>query len=918
MRPEWLANLWLRMKALARREKLDRDLDDELQFHLAMREKKLLEAGATPEEARNAARQRFGNTTLTKERSRDMWSFVALETFWQDVRFGLRMLRKSPAFTAVAVLTLALGMGANTAIFSLIDAVMLRLLPVRDAQQLVILRWTAREEPKMTGVSWPGCPGQESHSVVGKHMSCSFSYPAYEQIRSVQGVFSAISGFAGPVRFRATVGGKLSFAKSVFASGDFFSTLGLRPELGRLLEPSDDEPGAEPAVLLGYSYWIRQFDGDPSVIGKGIILEGDPFTIAGVATNGFTGLDPGVLVDMWLPLSSAPRVLPGWGFKSTDAASRWVEMVARIKPGTSLAQAESMLSGTFAATALHGPEPVFKVDDAPRIELPSIARGLATLRFNFSQPLFLLMAGVGLVLLLTCTNLAGLVLARSAARQKETALRHALGASRARLICQHLTESFLIAIAGGLLGAFFAYWGARSLAAFLAVNWVLPVQIDVRPDPWILGFTAVVAVLATLLFGLAPALRGARVDLTPILKGSGSMRSSGPPQLRLGSGLVFAQVALSVVVLAGTGLLVRTLANLESVKLGFDPRNVLLVDVDTATNLSQADPRIQTTILRDLQTRFAALPGVLSVSRSLFPLLSRSTMRTIIHLAGAPAESNVEGNELPVTPGFLETMRIPLLAGRTLTTTDLRSDAAPEPAVINQALAHKLFRSRNPLGGLLSEFGSRSPDYQVVGVVGDAKYGDLRSPIEPTIYEPVRRGGGSFELRTAGDPKGLITSVRQALDTFGGVVLVENIRTQEDQIEKTLYRERLFADVSGLFGFLALGLVCIGVYGLLSYQVARRTQEIGIRVALGAQARDVLRLVVWKGIVLVLAGTAVGIGVSAGVTRYLRSLLYNVTPTDPMTFVGVALALTLVALAACYIPARRATRVDPMVALRYE
>ncbi len=832
----------------------------------------------------------------------------------QDFRYGLRQLRKSPGFTTVAVLTLSLGIGANTAVFSLINAVMLRTLPVRDPQQLVLLRWSAHREPGTHAYyNWAGCPDSSSATGAG---SCSFSYPMFEQIRLEQNVFSGLFAFVlGPMPM-VRVDGHPSEAHGVFVSGDFFPTLGTRAVVGRTLGPSDDLPGAAPVVVIAYAYWHRQFGGDPSVLGKPIILNGSAFTVAGVAAPGFFGLDTSRPTDFWVPLSFQPSVSPGLP-KKTDAAAVWVWMGARLKPGVTASQAESALSGIFARSAASGSEAIFKPEDAPRIDLPSAARGLYTLRQDFSKPLFVLLIAVGIILLIACANVAGLMLARATARRREIAVRSALGAAKWRIIRQLLTESLLMAAAGGALGIVLAYWGAHALTAFLSANWFVPLDIDVHADARVLGFTLGITMLVGMLFGLAPAFRSVGAELSTGLKQeSGNTVSSLHGLVRhfgIGKVLVIVQVSLSLLLLAGAGLLVRTLVNLDTLDLGFDVHNILLFNLDPAPG-GYKGMQVQG-LYSDLQSRFAALPGVTLVSYSMTSLVSGAEMTNSFRLPDAPVD--VATAELPVSSTFFETMHIPMLAGRTFAAADYGpTDAKPKPLIVNRRFAQQLFGNENPLGRLVAQ--GETADWQIVGVVGDAKYQAVRQEIMPTAYLPFKEGRAAFELRTARDPKGLISLVRNVVTSVNANLSASHITTQTDQIDRDLYQERLFAWLSSLFGLLALILACVGLYGLLSYEVVCRTRELGIRMALGAPRRKVLRMVLGQGIVLAVVGAMFGILVAFGATRYLATLLYGVKPVDGETFAAVAMLLAAVALLACYIPARRATMVDPVVALRHE
>ncbi|HEV3255132.1 MAG TPA: ABC transporter permease [Candidatus Acidoferrales bacterium] len=948
-----------------RRKRMLSDLDQDIRDHIAQETQDNIDRGMSPEEARYAALRKFGNVTRVQEETREVWSLVWLEDLLQDVSYGLRMLRKSPGFTAVAILTLALGIGANTAIFGFIDGALMRALPVSDPQNLVLLMWSAHGKATHLGTSSYGdCKSERGPAGSG---GCSFSEPLFREIQS-QGIFSQLAAFSGSEGLVLTGNGAASTVDTAdYVSGGYFQTLGVRPESGRLIGSADDSLSASPVVVLSYAYWKSAFAGSPSAVGKTIFLNRVAFTIIGVAEPRFDALSPGNTIQMWLPLSTERQLLQvPWDNRDADHNYWRLVMVARTKPEIPRGQAQAAVNVLFSNETLHSAKPIFKPEDGPAVSLVPAETGLTGFTTEIATPIYLIMLAVGVVLLIACANVAGLLLSRAAARQKEMAVRFALGARRGRIVRQLLTESLLLSISGGALGLFLAKWIVAMINAFVAANEEISgaAALNSGLDARVLLFTAAVSILTGILFGLAPALRGMRVDLTPALKEAVGNLPSGRPLARplvrwftMGNALVVAQVALTVVVLAGAGLLVRTLQNLRSVDPGFDTRNVLTFSVDPATagyNRADVDR-----FYHDLQDRLAAIPGVSSVSYSWRPLLSGGLWTTGFHLSGKPEDETEVADMFPVGLDFFHTMGIPLRRGRELEAPDFlvaAKDAAaraaqeervaaslktgakgmaeqnnketanlpPVPVIVNEVLIRKYFPNANPIG---IRFGNHvatdaepdsNPGWEIVGVVADAKYNQLRREIEPTIYAPFTGQGASFSLRTAANPSSFTPQIRSVVAQLDPNLPVDRIRTETQQIESQLTVERLIARLSGFFGLLALLLSCIGLYGLLSYEVARRTREIGIRLALGAQTADVLRLIIKQGIVLALVGAAAGIGVALAVTRYLAGILYDVHANDPVTMIAVAMLLALVALAACYIPARRAMRVDPIVALRYE
>ena len=885
-----------------------------------------------------------------------------MSTLIQDLKFGLRMLAKNPGFTAVAVLTLALGIGANTAIFSLIDAVMLRMLPVHDPSQLVVLRWSAHKKPRRNSTSSFGdCDWRDDNK---NPSGCSLPYPFFEQIRTQKDVFSGATAFAGPAQLVLSGNGLARIARGEIVSGDYFSTLGVKAAAGRTLGPDDDTPSAPPAVVLSYAYWQTAFAGDPAAVGRTILLNSVPFTIVGVAEPGFTRLTPGKTQDLFLPLSMLPRMNIDWG-KERDirgASNWWLVVVARLKPGVSRGQAQAAATLVFRNEMLHGAKPASKESDDPKVALIPAQQGLTGERIFFSQPLYVLMCAVGFVLLIACANVAGLLLARAAARQKEMAVRQALGAGRWTIVRQLLTESVTLSLAGGALGVLFASWGVRVMtSSALLASADNPFPFAVEPDWRAFAFTLSISLLTGILFGLAPALRSARLSLTPALKENASTLPGGGMQAgrrwHLDKALVVVQVGLSMIVLVGAGLMVRTLQNLHSINPGFDTRNVLLFGINPTLE-KYTDSQIQS-LYRNLQDRLAALPGVISASYSSDALLSGSLWTSDVHVEGQPQKATEEVDMLATGPDFLKTMRIPLLEGRTFTTADfdLAAQAAasgespqqtaspsgvlsaakasaaassPIPVLVNAAFVHHFFANQNPLGKLLTQGDSEDTSgnsavgkpkvrrWEIVGIVGDTKYSVMRREIHPAVYVPLTGGGAYFEVRTALDPSSLVPAVRDLVMRLDSNLPLFYVHTQRESIESLMTQERVIARLASFFGLLALLLACVGLYGLLSYEVTRRTREIGIRISLGAERRDVARLIVMRGMRLTAAGVCAGTAGGLALTRILSSLLYDVRPTDWPTYSLVALLLAGVAFLASYIPAWRAARVDPMVALRYE
>jgi predicted permease len=906
-----MSDLYIRLRSLFRRTKVDEELYDELRFHLERQTEKYLRAGMSPEQAMRQARMEFGGLAQVQEGCKEARGVTFLETLIQDLRFGFRMLRKSPGFTMVVVLTLALGIGANTSIFTLVNAVMLRSLPVKDPQQLVVAEWSARNRPHHVWTSSFG----DCQDYQGMRSDCSLSYPMFQQIRDQKNLFANVMAFAGPVQLDLSGNGAANIAQGELVSGSYFETLGVIPALGRTLDSEDEKPGAEPVAVLDYGYWQRAFGGSPSVIGRTVRLNNSAFTIVGVADSMFTRLTPGKSVDLWVPLTQGKQLGQVWT-EQPDRNNWWLVVVGRLQSGASRRQAQAAVNAFFVNDALHGAKPVWTPADDPHLWLLPAQQGLSGIRYQYGKPLMLLLAAVGIVLLIACANVAGLMLARGAAREREMAVRLAMGAGRRRVIRQLLTESLLLSMFGAALGALVAYVGATGLAAFFSSNSYPPLRLDLEPNWLVLLFAVGAAVLTAIGFGLAPALRGAGANVATELKGNTASATGHRTGHRLGLGkwLVVMQVALSMVVLAGAGLLQRTLNKLHSIDPGFDTRNILLFSI----NPEQAgySKKQISDLYANLRTRLAALPGVVNTSYSSDAILDGGLWTEDVRVEGHADKNTVESQMLSVGPDYFETMKIPVVDGRVLAESDMSSTQLA--AVVNREFVRKFAGGRNPIGLHFGGTDPNDPQWQIIGVVGDTKYESLRRAKGPTAYVPLTAGGATFELRTAVSPVGLMPEVRNLVHEVDNNLPIIRMRTQSDAVDRLLFNERLVARLFGLFGALGLMLACVGLYGLLSYSVTLRTREIGIRTALGAQRRDVLVLVLRQGLVLVILGVTLGATAATGVTRLLESLLYGVRPTDPFTFALTAALLIAIGLIASWLPARRATRVDPMMALRCE
>jgi predicted permease len=886
---------WLvRLFGLFQRKQREREFAEELESHLAFHIEDNLRAGMSPEEARRRALIKLGGVTLTQERYREQRGLPMLETLLQDLRFGLRMLRKNPGFSLVAILTLALGIGANTAIFSVVDKVMVRRLPVSEPERLV--RVVGRGEHDM-----------------------SFSQPLYaDYLNHSEALLGLVAYSETPLNL--SDGTRAERAAGLIVSGNYFAVLGVTPALGRTFLPEEDRTwGTHPVAVVSYGLWQRRFGADPKLVGRTISLNGYRFTVVGVAPPEFTGVVRGAAPDVYVPLMMSREAAPQWADGVAAREMSWLSLIGRLKPGVRREQAEAALSALAAQYAKIYPK---NTDSA--VALEDGRKGETEGVSELSTPLVLLMAAVGLVLLIACANVANLLLARAAGRRKEIAVRLAVGASRGRLVRQLLTESLLLSVIGGALGLLLAIWLANWLTAFsppdssFAESGLLT-QLDWR----VLGFAAVLSLLTGVFFGLAPALQSSKPDLIPTLKDEMAGAGAGRRWLTLRNLLVAAQVALSCLVLVGAGLCVRSLRNLVAIDAGFEPAKVVVLATDLA--LSGYTEERGRQFYTELLERTKALPGVESASLARIVPLGNRGMRIGLEVEGytpAPNES-IEFDFNLVGPDYFRTMKMPLVRGREFTPQD--EAKAKQVVIINEAVARTYWPGQDPIGKRLflgSVSASQSADTpEVIGVVKDSKYRSLTEQVNPTMFLPVwqhYRPDLALHVRTAGNAGATVEAVRTLAQSLDASLPIYNVRTLEEQKQRSLYAPRLAATLLGGFGLLALALAALGLYGVMSYAVAQRMREIGVRLALGAQSRDVFKLIARQGLTLAGVGLMLGIGSALALTRLMQTALYGVSPTDPLTFTGIALLLTFVASLACWIPARRATTVDPLTALRHE
>ncbi|MEO7995948.1 MAG: ABC transporter permease [Gemmatimonadaceae bacterium] len=887
-----------RARNLLRSNRVSTDIDREMSFHVSERADALVGEGMRPDEAAREAQRRFGHRSALQEKTRDVDMLTWLESLMSDLRQATRVLRASPGFTTVAVVSLALGIGANTAIFSLINAVMVRSLPVENPEQLV--------------------------TVAGKSYGTELNYPLWEAIRDAQTGFASAMVF-NAASFNLANGGEVRRVRGNWVSGEYFTTLGVQPAAGRLFTRSDDTKGCAPTAILGYGFWQSEYGGSPSAIGKTISLSGNSYQVIGVAPRGFFGAEVGQNTQVYAPLCSMGVIATG----DPDMLRHlwFLSLVARIAPNTTIPQVEANIAAALPAILEHGLgadeyQDALKDLKSFRITLSAGVGELSNLRQSYSKALYVLMTVVGIVLLIGCANVANLLLARAAAREREIAVRFALGASRMRVIRQLLTETMLLTSMGAVAGVVFAKWSSSLLVQLLSSG-RNQVGLDIPIDGRVLLFTSAVSIVTGLLFGVAPAWRATRTNPQEAMRANARGIAPGGSRFTAGKMLVVGQVALSLVLVVGAGLLLGTFNRLSSMNPGFVSENVLLVRADMQKAGFSKEQLPLTT--DELLQRIRAVPGVTAASASSLTPISGSAWNSFISVAGYTPKSKKDAmvylNE--VSDNFFTTLKTRIIAGRTFSVQDQRG--TQKVALINQTTATKFFGTGNPVGKQLRMPGPRQkPDegdvIEVIGVVEDAKYSSLKEEPRAVAYLSINQStednsNVNYEIRTIGNPASVISAVTSLAAEINPRISLE-YKKLDDQVASSLTRERLLATLSAFFGVLALLLAMIGLYGTMSYGVSRRRNEIGIRLALGAERAKVLRMVLGEVARMLSIGLVIGVACAMATSKYVASFLFGVKPNDVMTLVLSVAVLAIVALMAGAIPAWRAARLDPMLALR--
>jgi predicted permease len=913
-----IATWW---RAVTQRDELDRQVREELAFHLESHAEDLMRNGVPREEALRRARAQLGSLAAGGENCRAASGSRFVDELWIDLRYALRMLARSPGFAAIAVGSLALGIGVNTVLFTAAQHTLLDRLPVPHPQQLRLLAWT---EPKEGAVEslwgwYDDLPG-------GGETSTSFSYPVYQQLRKQNSAMESLFAFKTLDHQTVTVDGHAEAVAAEMVSGNYYSSLGVWPQLGRGIQESDDgPPGSGPVVVISDRFWTTEFARSPHVIGTTILFNMTPMTIIGVNPGGFTGAySAQETPDVFFPFSMQPIAAPlkfGEATSSSLLTNRnfwWVLVMGRVKPGVPDRMAAASFSVLLDA-AVRATMVVKNHRQTPRMLMMDGSRGQNPAAEGLAKPISVLLGLGGLVLLLACANLANLLLARASARQREMSVRLALGAGRWRILRQMMTESLLLSLLGGAAGLVLAYGVRNAIPGIMSNAWEPP-AFSARFDWRIFGFAAGISILTGLIFGLAPAWQATRVQVSSSLKEAAQTASRRQRGLA-GKTIVVVELALSMLLVVGAGLFVQTLLQLGHSRLGFNPDHLLLFELQPPQTHYPGPANIP--LYRQLDQRLAAVPGIRSVALTSVPLVAGNAMVHTFIPEGQ--QRKPEGNPSVlannVGEGFFSTYGIPIVAGRGFNSAD--TETSRKVAVVNESLARKYFPGLNPIGRTFEE-GLRNPiRIEIVGVCGDAKYDHLRKDPDPTYYSPYWQNSNgieqaTFALATSLDAKTLAPTLRQVVQSVDRNLPLLDMRTQGEQIAASMQPERIFAGLTGAFGVLALILACIGVYSIMAWMVSRRTNEIGIRMALGARSEQVQGLVLREAAWMTLTGVAIGVAGALALGRVVASLLYGLKSWDPMTFAASALLLILVALGASWIPARRAAGVDPIRALRHE
>ncbi|HEY2471069.1 MAG TPA: ABC transporter permease [Terracidiphilus sp.] len=906
-----------KLKQYLRPSRANEELEDEIELHIQMLKERFISRGMRPEDAESAARRQFGNATLLRERHHEQRTFSVLTTLTRDVHFGLRQLRRNPTLTFVAVASLALGIGANTAIFAAAKRVLFDTLPVVSPDQLRMLTWVSGHEQVVPPV-WGDVQGNDAGGLTGN----AFSYPVLEEMRKRSDAVEELIAFKDAPMIVA-IDGHPEMINAELISGNALQSLGVNPELGRMLSPSDDVgPGSGPVVVISDGFWTQRFARSPLVLGKAISLNGVPVTIVGVSSGRFAGLQMGNPMQVFVPLTMQPLILPkaqnGSVSLLDNPQSWWVQVLARLRPEVSQARAQAELDAAMRHAAMPALKRTGKLDRF-HLQFEPGERGLDYLRGEYARPSYVLLALAALVLLLACLNLANLLLARSATRQRELSTRIALGASRRTIARQLLTESLLLSGFGGAAGLLLGYLG-RDLVPRLLTNSPQLQLSGVQFDWRVLLFTLLISLTTGILFGMAPAWKATSSA------GHGGLRESGGAtvnrhQLWFDKALVAGQIALSATLLMGAGLFVHTLVNLNRTPLGFESDHILLFRL-SLPRARYSDAQM-TAFFQILEEKLASIPGVRSVAASNIGIIGDGHSGATFHLVGRQEEktpTRVQTNA--VGAGFFQTLGIAILQGRALDRRD--TAASPKVAVVNRALAQKFFPNENPIGETFeTDREDVDAPIQIVGIAADTRYADLRSETPPTFYVPYVQavngpGRMMIELRTIADPASVLSGTRTAIESLDRDLPMVDVRTMNEQVSSTLADERALAQLAGGFSLLAVVLASIGIYGMMAYAVNTRTGEIGLRIALGANRGQVLSSVLSEAFWLTSMGIVLGLTAAVWLTRFIRAMLYGLGRMDVLTVASTAVVLTLVSLFAAFAPARRASRVDPIRALRHD